>query len=271
MPYRYAWLVIAALIAATVLAFWPGYFSVLGAAPLAFHLHGATASLWMLLMVAQSWAIHHQQRALHRSLGLLTFAAVPLFLMGGLAVIQSMARATVAGADPFYAIYGARLGSYDTLSTLAFGYLSFMALKERRQVQLHARYMLATALLLVGPVMVRITDRYVPGLIIHGPQDFGLFATNLRVASVFVMGVAAWLYAANPRFGRPWMIAGGVGVAQAVIFDSLSMTGVWRGMFAAIAGVPTALLLITGIAAGVAITWAGWQAGMVAKRRAVAA
>lgn len=261
MPYRNAWMFVVILVVATILAFWPGYFSVLGSSPFAFHLHGLTASLWMLLMIAQSWTIHNRQRALHRTLGLATFAAVPLFIMGGLAVIQTMSRATVAAADPFYAIYGARLGSYDSLSTIGFAYLTFMALKERRQVHLHARYMLATTLLLIGPVMVRITDRYVPGLIMHGPQDFGLFATNLRVSSVFILVLAGWLYAAERRYGRPWLIAGAIALVQAIVFETVSMTAGWRAIFGAIAAIPTPALLLSGPVAGLAVVWAGWRSG----------
>lgn len=44
-------------LAATVVAFWPGYFSVLGEVPWQFHLHGVTATAWMLLLVFQSWGI----------------------------------------------------------------------------------------------------------------------------------------------------------------------------------------------------------------------
>lgn len=270
MPYRQAWLWLIGLVVATVIAFWPGYFSVLGSSPPAFHLHGITASLWMLLMIAQSWAVHNRRVALHRTLGLATFAAVPLFVMGGLAVIQTMAQETVAG-EPFGQLYGARLGTFDLLSTIGFCWLVYLALQNRRKVQLHARYMLATALLLIPPVMVRITDRYVPGLAMHGPQDFGLFAVNLRVSAVVMIALAGWLYLADRRHGLAWLIVGGITAAQAVIFDTLSLTAAWRGIFAAIAGVPTMLLLSSGLVAGLAVVWAGWRSGPVRTAKPAAA
>jgi uncharacterized membrane protein YozB (DUF420 family) len=271
MPYRHAWLFVLALIAATVLAFWPGYFSVLRNAPIAFHLHGLTASLWMALLVAQSWTVHHGRRALHRTLGPATFVAVPLFIMGGFGVIQSMARATASGADPFYQIYGARLGSYDVLATATFAWVVGSALKERRNVQLHARYMLSTTLLLIGPVFARITDRFLPGFIIRGPQDFPLFAWNVHLVALIGIGIAAWLYAANRRFGRPWLIVGGVTLLQSILFETLARTAIWQRLFESIAFVPTPLWLALGLVAGIAAVWFGWNAIPTRRPRAATA
>jgi hypothetical protein len=268
MPYRRGWLAILVLMAAAVLAFWPGYFSVLGQASIDWHLHAVTASLWMALLVAQNWTAHSRRLPLHRALGLATFVAVPLFIAGGLAVLRSMAAATIAG-DPFYAMYGARLGSYDTLSTTAFAVLVAMALKERRKVRLHAGYMMATSLLLIGAVMSRITDKHLPGLIIHGPQDFPLFAWNLHLASLVAIAIAGWLYRADPRNGRPWLIVGGVTLAQSLVFETFARTALWSDVYLSLARVPWALLMVVGLVAGIAAVWIGWNAAP-ARRTAIA-
>ncbi|MFC5798106.1 hypothetical protein [Sphingopyxis terrae] len=68
----------------TLLAFWPGYFSRLGTAKIAWHIHAVTATAWMLLLAAQSWSIDRGERARHRSLGLAIFILVPMFMVGAL-------------------------------------------------------------------------------------------------------------------------------------------------------------------------------------------
>ena len=260
MPYRHAWLFVLALIAATFVAFWRGYLSRLGASPMAFHIHGATAGFWMALLAFQSWNIHGRSRALHRTMGLATFAAVPLFFVGSVAVLQTMAQATAGGHDPFYAIYGERLGAYDLIAVVTFAGLVSMALVTRCNVQLHSRYMLATSLLLLGPVVGRVINRVVPGLIIKSPADFPLFAWGLHLATVVAVGIAAWLYLSNPRFGRPWLIAGGACLLESIAFETVAKTAVWERVFTSLAPVSTPGLYAVGLLIGAAIVWFSWKA-----------
>ena len=258
MPYRHAHWVIIGLIAATLLAFWPGYFSRLGEAEIAWHIHGVTASLWMLLLVAQSWSIHARRRDLHRTLGLATFLLVPLFTVGGLAVVQTMAAATASGDDIFYYAHGARLGVYDGLSTIGFVWLAVMAIRERRKVRLHSAYMLATALLLIGPVMSRITDRYIPGIAIESPADFWLFRWHLHASSVFAVGVALWLVSRDRANARPWLVAAGLTVVQSVGFDTLGHWPAWQAFYIKLAAVPAALVYSMGFIAAAGAMWWAW-------------
>ncbi|MGQ2991668.1 MAG: hypothetical protein ACT6RD_08795 [Brevundimonas sp.] len=260
MPYRHAWLFILALIGATVVAFWRGYLSRLGASPMAFHLHGTTAGFWMMLLAFQSWNIHGRSRALHKAAGLAIFAAVPLFFLGSVAVLQTMAQATAGGRDPFYAIYGERLGAYDLIAATAFGWLVWMALATRRNVQLHSRYMLATSLLLLGPVVGRVINRVVPGLVISSPADFHLFAWGIHLSTAVAVGIAAWLYLSNRRFGRPWLIAGGACLLESIVFETLAKTAVWERVFTSLAPVSTSGLYAAGLLVGAAIVWFSWKA-----------
>jgi hypothetical protein len=156
MPYRHAHWYLLSLFPLAGLAFWPNYLSIFAASPVAFHVHGITASLWIALVAAQSWSIHHRRNALHRTIGIASFALFPFFVTGGLLVIHSIAGKFGAGVDPFNAMYGARLGSMDALSTIAMVYMFTMALKWRRKVHIHARYMLAPILFLVSPILGRL-------------------------------------------------------------------------------------------------------------------
>lgn len=270
MPFRHAHYWVAALIALTVLGFWPGYFSVLATAPWGFHLHGITAALWLLLLAAQSWTAHSRRLPLHGALGRLSLGLFPIFFAGGGAVILSMAVGTATG-DPFYHIYGARLALMDLAAVGLVGWLYHGALANRRTAQLHARYLVATTLPLISPIAGRVVGHLAPGLAIHGPQDFHLFAWSARIGNVIALVLTLWLYRTAPRYGRPFVVVGAVIVAQSILFDTVGVATLWQSTFRALAPLPVAPLLLAAALVGVGIEWIGWQAGLRAGRRSVVA
>lgn len=265
MPYRYGWWFVLALICAAVFAFWRSYFGVIADAPAGFHLHGITASLWMLLLLAQAWTPHRGQMALHRAMGRATFVAIPVFAAGSLGVIHSMASAMLAG-DRFYALWGAPLGAIDLLAFAALLYAAAMALHYRRTVRLHAGYMLSTALPLVSPVLGRVINRTVPGLVIRGPQDFALFGGGVQLANLFAAIVALWLWRRDPGTGRPWAVMFGVSVAQIGAFELVSTSERARHVFMALGGVPLPVYLWIGLLLGAAAVLIGWYAPQTGRR-----
>jgi len=269
MPYRHAWLFIVALLAATVFAFWRSYFGVLPTSPVGFHIHGVTATLWMLLLLAQSWTPHHGQLAVHRLLGRMTFVAAPLFGAGAMGVMHSMAAGT-AGGNPFYALWGAKLAVLDALAFGAVLYAIAMALRHRRTVRLHAGYMLSSALPLLSPVLGRVFNQTVPGLIVHGPQDFPVFGGGVQLANLVAGLIALWLWRRDPRHGRPWAIALGVVVVQIAAFQVVAADGAWRAAFEGLAKPPLILLLAFGFAVGAATAAVGWTA-LAGRRKAAPA
>ncbi|MFS0736733.1 hypothetical protein ABC347_06765 [Sphingomonas sp. 1P06PA] len=261
MPFRRAPYAIALLFAVTILAFWPGYFGRLAASPLAFHFHGITASLWLVMLAAQSATIHGGRRDLHRAIGLSSLALFPLLLGGSAAVLHSMAVATASGTDPFYNIYGARLAIIDASSIPLLGWLYFNAIRDRRSVQRHARFLMATPLPLLMPIVGRLLNHHVPGLIIMGPQDFGLFAIGLRLSSLFAIAVAGWLYASDPRHGRPFLVAGIVIAGQTIAFDTIGHVAGWQQLVVALGRLPSLPIILAVVGIGIAISWLAWVAG----------
>lgn len=264
MPYKQAHWFIAALLALSILAFWPGYFSTLGSEPLAFHVHGVGATAWIMLLVFQSYSIHQRMNKQHRLAGQSMMVLVPLFLVGSALVIQTMARATLSGSDPFYAVNGAGLVAYDCVSTLSFGYMVYQGIRQRRNSQLHSRYLLATAFLLVGPVFTRILSDYpdyLPYLAISSPQEFSKFARSVHVSTIIGIAFALVLHFRSTKFGRPWLIAAGVMAAQSVLFEVLGGSSVWRGALGWLAGLPVLFVALVGLLAGAVIYRLAWAAG----------
>ena len=259
MPYRNTWMFCLAIIAMTVLAFWPGYFSKLGTAKIAWHLHAVTATAWMLLLAAQSWSIDRGHRARHRSLGLAVFALVPLFLVGAAGVEHSMAMATASGEDPFYNLWGSPLGIYDLVGSTAFLLFATLALRERRHVARHAAWLLATPLLLIGPALGRVYNAHLPGLVINGPQDFPLFRWSVHLGGLTGVLIAGWLWSRHRRNGQPWMVVAAVILLQSLLFETVGFAEAWNSVFLAFGDVPVALHAVgAGLFGLAALSW-GWR------------
>ena len=256
MPFRRAWLYVLALLVLTFVAFWPGYFSRLPDKKIAHHYHAASAVLWMLLAIAQSWTIHHQRIALHRKLGLAIFVLFPFFLIAGLWVIHVEAL-TLAG--DFTSIEGqqiAQFGFFDPLANIAFAVLFYLGLKHRAHVQLHARYMLATLLFVISPIVFRLLPMAIPALRADENFSYAMAGGNLTA-----LAIALFLWWRAPRHGRPWLIAAGFIAAQAITFDTLGRIPDWAPIFASVSTVNLPLLLVlTGIVS-LGIAWQGWVSG----------
>ena len=256
MPYRKAWMWVLALLALTFVAFWPGYFSKLPVKKLAHHYHAASAVLWMVLAIAQSWTIHHDRIALHRKVGLAFFILFPFFLVAGMWVIHVEA-ATLAG--DFASLEGrqiAQFGFFDPLANIAFAFLFYEGLKYRYKVHLHARYMLATVLFVMAPIGFRLLPLVMPFL--RGDENFSYAMAG---GNLIALAVALYLYRQAPKHGRPYLIAAGFIAAQEITFETLGRIPVWAPMFASVSTVNLPFLLtLTGIVS-LGIAWHGWIAG----------
>lgn len=258
MPYRHAHWVLLALLAFALWAFWPNYLSKFSESSAAFHLHGVTGFLWMVLLAAQSFAIHGRRTELHRTLGLSIFALFPVFTAGGVLVVKTMAEAT-AGGNPFYQVFGARLGAIDFYSSVAIAGLVFMALSERRTTRLHAGYMLATAFFLVMPVFTRLLSD-VPPFEVNGPADFPKFgqALHVTVAATTLFALALWLR--DRRGNTPMLVIAVLIALESVMFEAVGKSEPWRDLFFAIGQTPAALLLGVSWSAALLAMLAGWGA-----------
>ena len=259
MPLRKAHWFLLALFPITALAFWPGYLSQLGTAPIEFHAHGVTATLWLILLVAQSWSIQAGQRQLHRAIGMSSLVLFPLFLVGGVGIFVGMAQRFVEGS-PFQAMYAARLALVDAVGVAGFAYFYFEGLRQRRKVQLHARYLLATVIFLLPPILGRVAP-ILPPLSIAGPQDFWKLEIAFHIGNFLAAAIAFALALGSGKNGRPFYIAGALTLLAGLLYQSVGTTGYWEEFYAHFAYLPRAPLALIAIVVGALIAWAGWRAG----------
>lgn len=255
MPFRHATWVLLLLVPMIGVAFWPQYFADVPHASFTLHAHGLTASAWIALTIAQTWSIHTRRNALHKRLGLAIFVVIPLFTAGGLLAIQSMAAKTIAG-HPFYKLFGPILGLDDAIATIALLAMVRLALVHRRQVWLHAGYMLSTIILVLPPIIVRLIPALLPVPPSAGPPPFDGAYLFAELSAGAIAAILAWRY---PKARRPFAIAAGVTVAQAATVELFGRTAAWGTLFFGMTTIPAAILAIVGIAIGAVVLWSGWR------------
>lgn len=257
MPYRHAHWYVLALFPLAAFAFWPTYLSQLTSASAEFHAHGITATLWLMLLAAQSWTIQRGSRSTHRSLGTLSLLLFPLFLAGGVGIFFGMADRYVSGS-PFHVMYAPRLAWLDFVSVGGLAYFYFEAMRQRRKVHAHSGYLLATAIFLLPPIFGRLMA--IP-LGVSGPQDFWKLGIGFQIANVLIALFAFAVAYRRGRHGRPFALAGILTIVASLLFQTVGATAAWQGLFARFADLPTAPFLLAAAAGGAVIAYAGWVAG----------
>ena len=265
MPFRNLPYVIGLFFALALVAFWPGYFRKVDTAPTLLHLHAITATLWMLAVGFQAWSIHGRRRGLHRAGGLATLTMFPIFMMGAGGVTYTMARSTVAG-DPFYQLWGSKLGIIDATSAVIILWLVHLALAERRNTALHANAMVATLLFLIMPLFSRLLNQFVPGLKINGPADFPIFGLGLQLSQLMGIAAAMWLARSAGQNRRPFLVAAAAMAIQSLLFETVATGRVWTSLHLWVATVPVGLVLAVHALIGAIVVWHGWQAGTRPRR-----
>jgi hypothetical protein len=259
MPYRHAHWYLLALFPLAAMAFWQGYLSQIRTASFEFHAHGITASLWLMVLAAQSWTIHHGRRQAHRASGTASLVLFPLFLAGGSGIFVGMAQRFVAGS-PFHAMYAPNLAWLDVVAVGGVAYFYYEALRQRRKVHPHARYLLATAIFLLPPILGRLSPA-LPGLSIAGPQDFWKLEIGFQIANGLTAALAFALAVHSGKHGRPFYLAGILTLLGAVLFQTIGEMAWWERVYAGAAEIPVLPFTLTAAVAGAAIAYLGWTRG----------
>ncbi len=260
MPFPRAHWYLSAFFVVTIVAFWPNYFGIFGQAPAGHHLHGITATMWMLLLIWQSWSIHNGRRSQHILAGKAMFIIMPLFLAAGFWVTKM----TIVKEDMFKDMFGLRLSPADWGAVFFVALVYALALRHRHKVHLHARYMLVTVVPLIAPSLVRLFAGFVPGFTIRSPEELYRFGEALDVvAAGTILAMLVWLLW-DTRHGRP-LLPGVLGICYVVFmmaaFHWFGKLAIYRDIAYAFAAIPTFWLLAAGIALGVGASWWGWTRG----------
>lgn len=266
MPYKHAHYYVGAVLLVILAGFWTSYFSVIRTSPFAFHFHAFASTSWLLLLIAQSVAIHRRHHAFHRTMGKASFALFPALIVGFVLIINVSAARYASGDDPFMNALGPAFVVGLGLAMAAYLTLYYNALRHRRNVKLHAGYLLATPVILFESPFGRVIGEYLPWMNVIGSEGPRAVLDGIAISNALMIAFVLALYFRDRRHGAPWLVAAGFMAFQTWAMWTAHAWPVVREAFLAYAGLPAPLTVLAGALAAIAVTWAGWQNGKPASR-----
>ena len=132
------------------------------------HVHFTLLTLWMLMLIAQPFLIKYKKLSIHRLLGKISYVLVPLVLISSFLMIRHAYYRDIGQLRQDAALGLNHLNDnqilQQTAASIAIAVVWFLwffvfyslAIINRRKSNIHARYMVATALSLLGPIVDRI-------------------------------------------------------------------------------------------------------------------
>ncbi len=144
------------LIVLVVAGFYTSYFSVFfqPTSPL-IHIHFTLMVLWIAMLITQPFLIKYKNLSIHRLLGKLSYVLVPLVLFFSFLMIRRSYYHLINDLHQD-ASQAAAFQSIALLWWFLFILFYSLAIINRRKTIAHSRYMVATALTLLGPTVDRI-------------------------------------------------------------------------------------------------------------------
>jgi hypothetical protein len=109
------------------------------------HIHALISSAWILILIIQPFLIQNKKNKFHRTIGKISYIIFPLLI---LSFIPLIIKSINVGKIPF---------TFLPLSDLILLIVFYsLGIYNRRTVAKHMRYMIVTAIVLLGPTMSRM-------------------------------------------------------------------------------------------------------------------
>lgn len=150
--YRHAWLWFVLAMAVTITGFFKTFISKIAETDPVHHFHGITAGGWIFLLIIQPFLYSRDKMEAHRKLGKISFILAPLLVISGLMMMHLMLSRKY-GLNPFTYM----ISFLDVIFLTQFVFFYVGAIRQRHNMQLHARYMAGTVLALLPPGLGRAT------------------------------------------------------------------------------------------------------------------
>ena len=123
------------------------------------HIHGALMGAWVLLLLLQPILIHKKKFAAHRFLGKLSYAVAPCVIVSMVFIARQNYQTGIlkkSAADVM------AIQSITWMQTVMFVLFYSLAIYYRKNSYNHMRFMIATAIVMIGPPINRIIFSYFP-------------------------------------------------------------------------------------------------------------
>lgn len=262
MPYRHAHYYVGFVLLVILAGFWASYWSPIAKVPAAFHFHAMSAMAWLSLLIVQSVSIHRRSNALHRQLGLASLVLFPFLILGLVMIMDVAAQRYAAAESPFVLHNSPAFGLGTAMAIVSYLTLFYLALKHRRNVRLHAGYMLATPLILFESPFSRVIGQFAPWLDFIGSPEIHAVQDTIAISDGLAVLAALAIYARNRKDGAPWLVAAGFIATQAAAMWFAPFVPQIGQAFGVYARIPLPVTASAGMAAGILAGWLGWRAGI---------
>lgn len=151
------------------------------------HLHAAISSLWVGLLISQPLLIRYKKYRMHRLLGKGSYIVFPLLILTFIPLIARNYNGITSVINPVF----------DAGLLLLFYPL---AIRNKKNIPVHMRYMIAITLIFIGPTLARI--------LFHWTDISRFWGTMVTWGSinVILIGLLIW-DKINQRQYRPYIVA----------------------------------------------------------------
>lgn len=139
------------------------------------HFHGAMMMTWMAILIVQPLLIRTGKLSIHRLIGRLTFIIAPLVVISMFLITKFSYYKPVPPLSHHEKIGGLALQAIDIVQFVIFYCLAII---NRRNTYNHMRYMIGTAIMMIGPGLGR-------ALIIYNHSPF-----NAAISYIFYVEIA---------------------------------------------------------------------------------
>ena len=152
----------------TLIGFYPTYISKFPAfknLTNVHHFHGAMMMTWFVLLIVQPFLIRYKKYEIHRILGKISYVVAPLVLLSIFLAARGEYYRDLEYITEDQNLAGLAL---DITNLVAFGVCYTLAMFNTHNTPYHMRYMVSTAILMLGPGVMRVIAIYE----VFGPMNF---------------------------------------------------------------------------------------------------
>jgi uncharacterized membrane protein len=159
---RHPWPIFAVALALTVLGFWPSFFANLPAAPLPHHVHGWSATAWMILPLLQYALLRGRLRNQHRVVGYASLALAAVVAISGVYVVRMMAYGNIAK----FRLASVKFVFLDLTGIVLFCVYVWFAISAVRQrdIRMHVTALAASAFIPLEAALERVFVNLFPAI-----------------------------------------------------------------------------------------------------------
>lgn len=159
---RHPWPIFAAALALAVVGFWPSFFAKLPDTPLPHHVHGWSATAWMILPLLQYGLIRSGRRSLHRLVGYASLGLAAIVAASGVHVVRMMAYGNITN----FRLASVKFVWLDLTAIVLFCVFVAFAISAARQrdIRLHVTTLAASAFIPLEAALERVFVNLWPSL-----------------------------------------------------------------------------------------------------------